>query len=204
MRQYCGLCAFLRLFFGDPSRDEELGLSSGVPGCVVVDTGPGLDLHGGPRHRTIPEVDHGHCDFGPLHVLLQHRGVAVGEGRDHRRRELLCGAHQSGAQRRPTPRRFDHQRQSQAFHDRRHDGRSTQIPKDPVRQRVATWSTYAPFGDDALGDGLVEGQSAGHRTTAHVGDAHCVEHVGQGAVLPGSAVHQRDDHRRRIRLQGGQ
>ena len=28
--------------------------------------------------------------------------VAVGEGRDHRRRELLCGAHQSGAQRRPT------------------------------------------------------------------------------------------------------
>ena len=143
-------------------------------------------------------------DLEALDEVLQQRHVAVREGVDHRRGQLLGGADDRAAQRRAALGRLHHQRQPQAGDQRRHHLGGTQLAERLVRQAHRRRRLDPGAGDERLGDRLVERRAARGRRRAHVGDRQQLEHLADRPVLAGLAVQHRHDTGGPLGAQRGQ
>jgi hypothetical protein len=122
------------LLVRQPGRREELGVPGGVAGGVVVDAGQRQHLDRRQGARPVAGVDHRHRHLGPAHEPLDHRRLAVGEARHHRRRQLVRLVDPGATERGAATGGLDHQRQAQVADQAVQHGAGTELAERRVRQ----------------------------------------------------------------------
>ena len=123
MGRECRLGRCLRDSVVQSCRHVKFRRARGVARGVGVEAAVGRDLPGGKCDRAVGSLHHTHGDLRAVDESLEYGDIAVGEGTDHRGRQLRGRAHDADAQCRATTCGLDHKRQADATLERRHHAR---------------------------------------------------------------------------------